>query len=180
VYLVKNFDKQSKEKIIGRLTGWGMPAERAEALYQDFSLLPSDQQRDSWVSRRLRFYTSWVPGRAKKGLVLFENGLVYTPSENAVFGYNAYQSGFATPKNLFLWEENQLVETPFAQPDSPTSILIMRKADEYTSFEFDPELARSCFTRLYLFNGAGMKHFKPFAEHVKDGRNIRVFEIIWD
>ena len=59
--------------------------------------------------------------------------------------------------------------------------MLVRKPTQYQAIAMDPRLAKSLLIRLYFFDGAGLKIFKPIL-HESDlpGRTeISLFEVDW-
>jgi len=97
-----------------------------------------------------------------------------------VYLYSPLEGIYRTPKSLFIFDNNKLEGTVYPDTDADISVLVLHKNEGYQAALLDRRLAKSLFVRLYLLDGAGLKHFKPFIEE-KDGDNyIKVFEIIWD
>ena len=178
VYLAENFKKRPKPGVITYLQGLGLDASQAQRLYQE-AFLMSGQDEESWISWRLRFYGQLVEGRQDKGLVLFDNGLLYNPAERTAYVYCSQEAKYKVPQSLLFFEDGMYKELPYAANSLSFSVLIVKGQDGYRATFLDRSLGGSILTRMYFFNGAGLTHFKPFISEKSEQGFLRVFEIVW-
>ncbi|MFA4888568.1 MAG: STT3 domain-containing protein [Candidatus Omnitrophota bacterium] len=178
VYLAQVLGRKKQSQIVQYLIGSGASKQEARKLYREGVL---NQTAESWISSRLKFHTDLVTGQKKSDdLVLFDNGYVYSPKSRDIYLYSCRNTRFKIPQSLFIFNQTKLDEVKYAKNDLDWSALIINNSTNYEAMLLDRDLAESLFTRLYFFNGQGLKHFKPLIEE-KDGDNyIRVFEIVWD
>ena len=182
VYLAQNFNKNDQSQVIGYLTKFGLDNQEIQRFSQEVGLIPK-VNLDGWISYRAAFHGRLVKGEEKNNIVLFNNGLVYSPKEQTIYLY-ALEEGrygkYRIPRSLFIVRQDKIEEIGFANNDLDFSVLMFKNQEGYQAILLDRQLANSLFVRLYFLGGAGLKHFKPFIEE-KDGEDyIRVFEIAWD
>jgi hypothetical protein len=178
IYLTQNINKKGKKEIMDYLAGFGVDNKTSERLYQEVSLIPKTEI-DNWVSRRFVFYSGYVRGQNKDGIVLFDNGFVYNPKEQTVYSYFSNEGKYKTPKSLFIKKEDGLAEIIYPNSEADYSALVLEDAQGYQLIVLSPELAKSLFVRLYFLNGTGLSHFKPFAVEKSDSVKISIFQINW-
>jgi len=162
VYLSKNIRKKDKGKILDYLAKLGIERQRADKLYQE-ALLISNENTDDWFSRRFVFQ-SIAKGKAKNGLVLFDNGFIYNTLEQAVYAYSGAEGKYKIPKSLFIRKGSKFIETVYPDSDMDSSALVLEDKDKYLFILLPRELVNSLFVRLNFLGGEGLKHFKPFTE----------------
>lgn len=180
LYIANNINKKTRGKVIGYIKGLlADDKKKAERLYIETRLVPKGNLHN-WVSRRFKFYGGIAEGQRKNDSILFDNGLVYNPKEQAAFLYSPEERKYKTPISLFVPENSALKKFAYQAPDLDFSVLILKQGENYKTISLNPSFAQSLFVRLYFLRGAGLKHFKPFIEEEARDGYIRVFEIIWD
>jgi len=179
VYMIKNINKQPKEKILSYLIELGMDAKSADAMYRDAQLL-SPEQYDGWISRHRRFISGILEGKVQGDVVLFNNGLVFNPKDNTMFVFNGYNGQYGVPKSIFYMDNGKLVEHVYPDSTMDFSVLLLHENGSYKAIELDRELGASLFTKLYFLKGKGLANFKPFAANRDERNYIGVFEIDWN
>ncbi|MFH1398311.1 MAG: STT3 domain-containing protein [Candidatus Omnitrophota bacterium] len=181
VYLAQNLKKKSKERIISYLIKLGV--QDAERLYAEVSII-QDKSLDDWISKRFQFFSGVVKGEMKDNIVYFNNGFIYNPKEQSIYLYNPREGKYKSPQSIFIMQpDNSLTEVTCPNATLGFSVLIFKNADGvYQSILLSREIANSIFVRLFIFNGAGLKHFKLFMEGLygREEDGIRVFKIKWD
>jgi len=159
VYIVKNFNKEEKEKILERLVKLGKDSSLMQRFYQEAFLI-SSQNIDTWLSQVLQFYSEPVRGTLKDNLVYFENGFIYNPKEKTI-----YTNSGQIPRSLFFIEDDQIKERVYLNANQIFSILVYQIQPEiYKAILLDQALGKSLFVRLYFLRGKTLKHFKPHIE----------------
>lgn len=178
-YLAQNLNRKDKRQIIDKLVKLGIDEKEAEELHKEVALL-SKEDLDYWVSDKFEFYTLLVKGQEKTDIVLFDNGLVYKPKEQAIYLYSPGDNKYKIPKSLFIFNQDKIEEIAYPDSELDFSALIIKDQEDYRAIILKRELGNSLFSRLYFLDGATLKHFKPFLEEKDKDGYIRVFEIIWD
>lgn len=179
-YLAQNMHKKKKGQLIAHLVALGMDNQQVQRFLEEAALVSNQDLINGWVSQRLKFYSGWVKGEKKDGLVLFDNSLVYNPNEQNIYLYSFRDGKYKIPKSLFVLKNDELKEIIFPNNDLDFSVLILKAQEEYRVVLLERELANSLLVRLYFLGGAGLKYFKPFIEEKDEDSYIRVFEIMWE
>ena len=83
------------------------------------------------------------------------------------------------PKSLFIFEDNEVKEIVYNNPNVIYSALVSEGGEEgsYKCILLDRELGRSLFSRLYFFKGKGLKYFKSFIDVDEGNKFIRIYNI---
>jgi hypothetical protein len=178
VYLAQNIRKKSKVQIIDYLVRLGITRQRAEQLYQELLWVSKENTAD-WISKRLAFYTI-SRGKAKNGMVLFDNGFIYNIQEQTVYSYFPAEGKYKIPKSLFIKKNDKLSEVVYPDSDLDSSALVLEDHGKFLFILLPKELVNSLFVRLYFLGGEGLKYFKLFTDEQDEAERIAVFEINWD
>jgi len=112
--------------------------------------------------------------------IMFQEGLVISPDREA--RVNSKKFGQGTPLSVFYLEGNNVVEHPAARPTLPYSVILAKDGTHFTAMLLDRNLAQAMLTRLYFFNGKGLKYFEPFCDEEDFTRRTRiaVFKVKWE
>lgn len=177
VYIGQNFDSREKDVIIDRLVELGRNKQQIQQFYQEAFLITT-KNMDDWLSNRLQFYSPLVNGQERDGAVFFDNGFVYNIKKKTLQSRDGH-----VPRSLFIYEDGDIKESVHSNANVIYSIFIFEDGEDgeegYKCILLDPPLGRSMLMRLYLLNGKGLRHFKPFIQ-VDDGNTrIRIFSISW-
>jgi len=85
------------------------------------------------------------------------------------------------PTSLVYADKEEVKEKKFNGTLLPFSIVLIQAGDSYQAMVTDPLLADSTFTKLFFFNGHGMKCFNQFDERTQfTGGKISVWEVDWN
>jgi hypothetical protein len=174
VYIVQNFNKEEKSRIIEHLKGLGKDPEEMQRLYQEVFLIPSGNL-DDWISQRFQIYAGKAfNGKEKEDVIVFDNGFIYNPKEQFI-----YSGAQQIPRSLFVLTEDSATEFRYGNANVGFSVAVAKTKDGYKAVFLDRELANSLFVRLYYFNGMGLKHFAPLIVSEEGENYIRIFKIDW-
>ncbi len=179
VYIAQNIHKKRKDEIKSYLSALYVDAQKSERLYNEAGLIPNEEL-NLWFTRWLRFKSELAAGKEKGGLVLFDQGIVYRPKEKQVYIYSTKHKKYEVPFSLFIFENDKLEEIICPNNDLKFSVLILKKEQGYQAVLLDRKLATSLFVKLFYYNGAGLKNFKPVLEGQNKEGYFRIFEIIWE
>ncbi|MDD4939648.1 MAG: STT3 domain-containing protein [Candidatus Omnitrophica bacterium] len=174
VYIAHNLRKKEKDQIMEHLKKLGRDTAQMQHFYQEAFLITSGNL-DDWLSHRVQFYSGLANGQEKDGVVFFDNNFIYNPKEQTIRS----NPGDQVPAALFTLMGNNFTKTTFPKANLGFSALVFKKEGNYKCVLLDTELADSVFTRLYFFNGQGLKHFQPFIEAEEGNKYTRVFNIVW-
>ncbi len=173
VFLIQNFSSQEKDRIIDRLASLGRNVDDVQRAYQE-AFIMQRSNIEQWLSRTLLIYGGIANGQERDGVVFFDNGLVYSPREQVV-----RSSVGRIPRSFFVLREEEVVEVSNPNANMNVSVLIFAVKDAYKCVLLDRELGKSLFSRLYYFNGKGLKYFSSFIDADEGNDYIRVFYLAW-
>ncbi|OGX42078.1 MAG: hypothetical protein A3H41_01590 [Omnitrophica WOR_2 bacterium RIFCSPLOWO2_02_FULL_45_28] len=173
VYIGQKLISREEHKIIGHLVELGKDKDLMQKFYQEAFLI-SAKDLDDWLSNRLQFYSPLANGIKKDDAVIFDNGFIYKPKEKTIYSKDGY-----IPKSLFIFEDNEVKEIVYNNPNVIYSALVSEGGEEgsYKCILLDRELGRSLFSRLYFFKGKGLKYFKSFIDVDEGNKFIRIYNI---
>ena len=151
---------------------------KAEQMYDEASGFASNKDADAWISP-WPSYTSNVDRCLKKGNSLqCNNGL-----EINLTNYNAVvntQSGKMQLTSLVYFNGEDVVEKRFEGNVLPFSVALIPAGNEFETVWMQPELSMSMFTRLFFFQGEGLKQFRPFSYNRGIvGTEVYVYKVDW-
>jgi asparagine N-glycosylation enzyme membrane subunit Stt3 len=175
VYIAQKLKAKEETKLVEHLTKeLGKDKGLMQKFYQEAFLI-SPENLDDWLSNRLQFYTPLADGKKEQDAVFFANGYIYKPKEKIIYSKDGH-----IPRSLFVFEDNDVKEIVYGNPNVIYSALVSQDANgNYKMIILDRELGKSMFSRLYFFEGKGLKYFEPFI-NVEEGNNyIRVYNIKW-
>jgi hypothetical protein len=165
----------------------GMPqAEGISILEKDFNLSSNeafkiyyeiqDQEGDKWITSWPSYYSGL--GDCKETNTSIECELGFNIG-NAVI--NKFTFEFESREGLFYTSQTTLhpqsvvypIKSEEAEEDIyerkysgedviPISVDLVKKGDNFKYILMDPKLANSMFTRMFFYEGRGLKNFKPF------------------
>jgi len=79
-----------------RLAKLGRDPQESQRYYQEAVIIPEDKL-DDWLSHPLSFLSPLSGGQEKDGVVYFDNGMIYNPTEQSVRANNGQ-----VPRSFFL------------------------------------------------------------------------------
>jgi len=112
---------------------------------------------------------------------VFDQGVIVNPDTKQAL-INSPQFGKGIPQSVFYAENGSVVERKMPQSTLSYSVVVYDTENgEKKAMLMDNVLAESLLVKLYLFNGAGLKHFSLFNdEHDLTERTvIKTFEVEW-
>ncbi len=91
------------------------------------------------------------------------------------------QEGILHPSSIVYPTGEGIYEKKYKENAIPYSIALIPEGDSFKSILVSPELASSMFTKLFFYQGYGLKHFELF-HHATDvtGADIYVWKINWE
>ena len=177
-WLWLNSRKLALDSALEWLARHNIGKEQGTRLYYEARGLASEEQANAWISP----WPSYL-GRARceqlNQSISCENGVQINLSTLDV-SVPTQQGAFKPASLIYLSEGGQLRERTF-NSTFPYSVLLAPKRSGLESVLAPPELARSMFSRLFFFEGAGLNHFKLF-DYQRDitGTEIYVWKVEWD
>ncbi|MBI5065274.1 hypothetical protein HZA97_03465 [Candidatus Woesearchaeota archaeon] len=183
--LWNNYAKKDEKEIIAYLTsGYAFSDSQAENLYGELKKVQNasdpEKEANSWIGDWVSYVNTGNPlancNEQKENLVC-ENRLVMvneTPyffaQENNVVPLESFQSLDS--------KGNWQVKT--SEQKTGIDAILVNQGGKYSSIVAQSPLAGSIFTKLFFFNGHGLKHFKLVKETRQIiGGKILVWEVDW-
>jgi dolichyl-diphosphooligosaccharide--protein glycosyltransferase len=174
VYIVQNFKRMEKDKILDHLTRLGKDPSQVQKYYQEAFLIP-ENEIEQWISRPVQYYSEPVRGQKREEIVLFDNGFIYNPQKQIVTSNNGQ-----LPRSVFYKNGSDLEEMVYPNPTLGFSALVWETQDgSWRLVLLDPSLGRSLFTRLYFLGGFGLKHFQERIKAYEGENFIGTYKINW-
>ncbi len=85
------------------------------------------------------------------------------------------------PTSLVYVEKDQVKETKFENSKLGFSIIFVPDGERYYVILSAPELANSMFTKLFFYQGHGLKHFRPLTSKAQvTGGMIYTYKVNWE
>jgi len=151
--------RMNKEEGISLLVDeFNLTQEEAERIFQEIKTTKADQ----WITGWYGYRSSPSNCQVKDNKVICGNGLEVDLKTMEAF-VNTNQ-GKKHPFSLVYATKDDVKEKRFKDDIIPFSVALIPDDTAYLSFFMDKELAMSMFTRLYFFNGHGLRHFKLFSD----------------
>ena len=176
---VKNLDSADGIALLEK--DFNLTAEQADAMYYEIQNNEADKWISSWPS-----YSGNMNKCDRKAEILkcTANFGQAIPIE---INLNTYEATIPTgdgkeihPKSLVYADEDQIKEKEYNENFVGVSVIIVPDGENYYIVASDPLQANSMFTRLYFFNGHGLKHFKLLSDKTQlTGGKIQVWKVDW-
>ncbi len=163
---------------------FNLSEEKADNYYYEIQTTDADQ----WVSG-LPGYASGLSGCKKIDNETIQCDHAFGGNQLIRFNINLTtmnaemptQKGILHPSSIVYPTEEGIYEKKYKEDTIPYSIALIPEGDSFKSILISPELASSMFTKLFFYQGYGLKHFELF-HHATDvtGANIYVWKINWE
>jgi len=165
----------------------GMPqAEGISILEKDFNLSSNEafkiyyeiqnQKGDQWITSWPSYYSGL--GNCKESNTSIECDLGFSIGNAVItkfsFDFESREALFYTAQKTLHPQsvvypiksdkgEEDVYEKKYSGDDViPISVVLVKKSDSFKYILMDPKLANSMFTRMFFYEGRGLKNFKPF------------------
>ncbi|MBN2881035.1 peptidylprolyl isomerase [Candidatus Woesearchaeota archaeon] len=174
VNIVKN--NPTKAAAISKLeTRFGYNKTTAEDYYYQVMGNDPNQWIASWPSYMNGAQTCTITG----DLVYCKNGVGMNLTTGEAFVTT--QQGNKHPQSISYVQGGEFVLQEYDNNTIPYSAAFYTQGNTLYSILMFPELAGSMFTRLYFFNGIGLKHFNKFSDkQLITGGRVIVWKVDWD
>jgi dolichyl-phosphooligosaccharide-protein glycotransferase len=158
------------------LTGqFGQSLQDAEELYAEIQAKTGDGFIAEWPT-----YASGRAGCQRSGQqVQCSNGVVVDLNTMDVTLH--MQGGSGKPSSVVYVDGDDVVEKKFASPATELSVMLIPDGDSFSSIIAFREQASSMFSRLFFFQGHGLKYFKRFSStRTFNGQEVIVWKVDWE
>jgi len=149
--------------------------DEAKKIYLQLKSITNENEANAWIAPWPGY--AGQQGCSKQNTTLICGGFVIDLTTKDV-KVNT-DKGVQKVHSLIYAENGNLVEKEF-ENGLPQSALLVQNGDSYKIILAAPELATSTFTKLFYYDGIGMKHFTKFTEEVQPtGDRIIVWKVQW-
>jgi len=177
--------KNVSEGIDVLMNKFNLSEETADNYYYEIQTTNADQWVSGWPG-----YASGVSGCKKIDNETIQCDHVFSGNQLIRFNINLTtmeaemptQDGILHPSSIvYPTEDEGIHEKKYNEKVIPYSIALIPQGDSFKSILISPQLASSMFTKLFYYQGYGLKHFELF-HHVTDvtGADIYVWKINWE
>lgn len=156
---------------------FGLSQNEAFTTYHEIQ----NNEADHWVSSWPGYVGGLTSCSETEDLVKCGNGLQFNKTTNDAFILT--QQGMLHPKSIVYPIKNEageddLFEKEYITNTAPVSAALIPTEEGFKSIYMDPKLAYSMFTRLFFYEGRGLKHFKLFSSKQSfTGEKIYVYKV---
>lgn len=171
--------KMTKDEAVKYMTRYNYSSEKAEQVYAEIKAIRNDGEANTWIAGWPGYY-SGLDGCSRDGSNLDCGGKVSVnlSSGEVLVGV---QGGPRHPRTLAFINSKGEYETAGWDDGSDVGVILVPDKDGYRAAIMAPEQAISMFTRMFYFEGHGLKYFKPLAHQTGfTGNNIYVYKVNWD
>jgi len=181
--------KSSEEAVALMMKEFNYSEEKAQNTYYEVQSITDEKEANNWISPWPGYagVTSCQQIKSNNGSIqcVFNIGNQMAPFQVDIERMEASietTTGQVRPSSMVYVDKNDnFVEKKYANNTLPYSLGIVKKGDGYQAIMMSPQLAASMFTRLFYFDGAGLKHFDKFDHEVDiSGQNIIVWKVDWE
>ena len=159
--------------------GFNLSENEAFTMYYEIQ----KEKADAWVSGWPGYYSDLTDCTKVNDTLYCQNGLVFNETTNEAFIQT--QQGLLHPKSIVYPIKNEKGEDDVFEriyTDSTASysaaLIPPRGLGEFQSVIMDPLLANSMFTRLFFYEGRGLKQFKLFSSKQSfTGEQIYIYKV---
>lgn len=156
---------------------FGLSQNEAFTIYYEIQ----NNEADHWVSSWPNYAGGLASCSEAEDIIKCGNGLQFNTTTRDAFILT--QQGMLYPKSIVYPIKNEageddLFEKVYLTDTAPVSAALIPTEEGFKSIYMDPKLAYSIFTRLFFYEGRGLKHFKLFSSKQSfTGENIYVYKV---
>ncbi|HLD05559.1 MAG TPA: STT3 domain-containing protein [Candidatus Nanoarchaeia archaeon] len=197
-------DKTPEEAVPLVMSRYGLPQEKAQALYYEVAAIDSEGQANQWISPWPNFATGWhscqnttteitcnlgmnIGNQNGQNMVL-EKLLINTSKKewDVKLLIGAYANNLRTGEGLttpdqFYVASDQIRKMNLNASNSITIGFLFDTVGGYRLMAMDPLFVRSTFTKLFYLDGRYMNHFDKFSDkNTIGGDRILVWKVNWN
>lgn len=162
--------KANKDKAINILMkDYGMDQDQSEKVYKEIK----DKDYSQFMAKFIGYSTSVTSCyNNSNNVFLCKDAIINLTNERvAVKVYNG--TNYTQPKSFSAKIDNKVILKEFNNSEINISIILFQLGGKYFSIKATPEMYDAMFTRLFLFEGTGLKNFKK----VYISQNILVYKV---
>ena len=161
---------------------YGIPPTQQDKYYYDIET----QDANNWIADWPSIASTPSSCTNSSGLIVCSDGLRFNLTTQELYGQTPtgkqYPSrySFVDSKGKFRIKESNssLITSGNGQP---LGAAIVKIGESYSTIMMSPELVGSMFTRLFYFQGAGLKHFDHFySDRDVRGTEIYTWKVDWE
>lgn len=157
--------------------------ERAEQTYFELISIKDEGQANNWISPWPGYISGFDICNENNKTIICNNGAMVNKTNMDAFV--RIEQGVVRPRFLSYIDEKtkQFTTKEYTESTAGVSLILVPTGEKtYRAVLASPEHAKSMFTRLFYFEGHGLKYFKHFkTEHqLIGGGKISVWKIDWE
>jgi len=147
---------------------------KAKSIYTDIKTTDGDR----WIAPWPRYLSGEAPCSENNDVVICKNGFVFnSTSKKAVI---MTQNGKVVPKYVSTVINGTFKVLSYPDASDNVGAALYKRGDRYQSILMDAPLTASMFTRMYFFDGLGLKHFEQMSHKTGvDGTDIYLYKVNW-
>ncbi len=162
---------------------YGYSFKDASGLHKELLSFNPDKA-SLWISKVFSTYAEQAQIRRESNKIFFSNGCWADLDKKNVYCYDGKSRSWKYPKSLIYLEDGTIKEKKFLENTVDFSVVLVKNdgKDKYLLVYLDELAADSVFTKLYFFNGEGLKYYKIFIkEKLKDNDWLfyKLYSIDW-
>ncbi len=170
---------------------FGYPEKHAREIYNELQTLTTNAEENQWVSPWHGYQSSAIGCSADETTINCPQ-YINAQGRDVLININIDKKDLSkitipetsgmVPNSLVYATENGIKEITFDNQTTGFSvILVPTKDNAYYSILSSPELANSMFTRMFFFEGQGLRYFTPFTHQTSITQDdIYVYKANWN
>ncbi len=184
--LWNNYAKKDEKEVLAYLTSeYAFSDSQAKTLYDELKTIQNstepEKEANSWIGDWVSYINSGNPVadcNKQNENIICENGLVVV---NETPYFIAQQNNAVPLENFNSLNLNGDWQTKSSEQKTGIDAILVNQGGKYSGIVTQSPLAGSIFTKLFFFNGHGLKYFKLVKETQQIiGGKIRVWEVDWE
>ena len=171
---IRNLDVVKGTKILRE--EFSLSEEEADNTYYDIQ----NNEADRWVSPWPGYLSGLSGCSESDGMVRCGNGVEVDLTDMKAT-VSTQQGKVVLSSLAFINDKGEFELKEYSGNNDQISAALIPSGDSFNSILMDPRLAGSMFTRLFFFDGHGLKHFKLFSDKRQaTGGRIQVWKVDWE
>jgi dolichyl-diphosphooligosaccharide--protein glycosyltransferase len=155
---------------------FNLSEEEADNIYYEIK----NTKADRWVSPWPGYLSGLAGCSADKEIIRCNNGLEFNDS-NMETNILTQQGKVPVQSLAFINVNEEFEVKEYSGNTAPYSAALIPSGNGFISILMDPSLVGSMFTRLFFFDGHGLRHFSLFSDKRQaTGGRIQVWKVGWE
>ena len=168
--------KDYEEGINILINVFNLSEDQADQTYYEIQ----NEEADQWIADWPGYVTGLANCNTKDNVITCGNG-VEVNLDNMDATISTQQGKAKLNSIVYINKDEEFVQRRYMDSQVPYSAALIPEGGGLKCIVMDYRLAGSMFTRLFFFNGHGLKQFKPFSEKRQvTGGKIQVWKVDWE